>query len=80
MEEMAKTSTKSNVGFGFENVDHVIDFINQYKERGDMKEVSEKMKYDHGNLSKMLQKKIKPRFDVLKEMKKKADQNYRKVH
>jgi hypothetical protein len=84
METMEKTATRENVGFGFGNVDQVIDFINQYTEHGDKLKVCKKLKYDTGNLSKMLHKnkskRLKPRFDVLKELKKIADQNYRKVH
>lgn len=64
----------------FTTIDQTIDFINQFVEHGDRAKVCKKMKYDKSNLTKMLKGKRKPRFDVLKELKKIAEQNYRKVN
>lgn len=61
-------------------VDELIDYINEFTEHGDKAMVCRKLKYNKGNLSLMLRKKIGPRFDVLRELKKIADQNYAKLN
>lgn len=64
----------------FKTVDEIIDFINQYTRHGDKVRVCRLTKYNTSNLSKMLKKKIGPNFDVLRELKKIADQNYAKLN
>lgn len=73
---MVGTASQSS----FKTVDETIDYINNYISYGDKKRVCQRLKYDTSNMSKMLKKKIGPNFDVLRELKKIADQNYSKLN
>jgi hypothetical protein len=64
----------------FHSVESLIRFINEYKGKS-VPLVAKKLKKCKSGIYKMLNGDIKkPDFDVLKELKKIADQNYRKVN
>jgi hypothetical protein len=57
----------------------VIDFINEWKEHGDVQEACEKFKVDPSHASKILKGKAGPKTDFLKYLKDKAQRNYNKL-
>jgi hypothetical protein len=64
----------------FESVESLIKFINEYKGKS-VPLVAKKLKRSKSGIYKMLNGDIKkPDFDVLRELKKMADVNYRKVN
>ncbi len=62
-----------------DKLQNVLDFINEWKEWGDMKEACEKFNVPMPTASRMLRGKAKPRADFLKYLKDKAVRNYNKM-
>jgi len=62
-----------------EKLQDVLDFINEWKEWGDVKEACEKFKVQKPTASRMLRGKAKPKADFLKYLKDKAQRNYNKL-
>lgn len=76
-EGMAKTPDSRDVSS--DRLQDVINFINEWKEWGDVKEACEKFKVHKVTASRMLQGKAKPKADFLKYLKDKALRNYNKI-
>ena len=77
--EMEAGKIDGDSGIESTELGRTLKFINQFIEHGDITKVCKKLGYDKGNLSRMLKGEIGPRFDVLKELKKIADQNHAKL-
>ena len=77
-EGMAKTQDLTDVRVS-EKLQDVLNFINEWKEWGDVKEACGKFKVPMPTASRMLRGKAKPKADFLKYLKDKAQKNYNKL-
>lgn len=62
-----------------EKLQDVLDFINEWKEWGDVKEAREKFGISSTVATRILQGKARPKADFLKYLKDKAQKNYAKL-
>lgn len=62
-----------------EKLQDVIDFINEWKEYGDVKEACLKFNMDPAVATRILKGKARPKTDFLKYLKDKAFRNYSKL-
>lgn len=76
-ERMTKTPESGDVRS--DKLQDVLDFINEWKEWGDVREACEKFKVHKVMASRILRGKAKPKTDFLKYLKDKALKNYNKL-
>lgn len=77
-EGMAKTDDLTHVRVSGKLQD-VLNFINEWKEWGDVKEACDKFHVPPVTASRMLRGRAKPKADFLKYLKDKALKNYNKL-